>query len=216
MTYQHCRKVEDYAVFLDRDFEILFARHALPSPGLLQHVKWIKTCGTGVDHLISHPLTKSGIVFTAVRGIHAACVSELVFAFLLYFQRSLTKIKRYQRLRKWPLPIDLFHFFEHPVLEWQTLIVAGLGAIGRRVARLGRAFGMRVLGIKRLPEETQALRFQRGDEVDEVYGPDALKENVARANYLVLCLPLTPETYGLISREILGRMKTSTFGWSWT
>jgi len=62
-------------------------------------------------------------------------VSELVFAFILHFQRSLSKIQLYKSLRKWPAPAELFDFFEHPELDGQSLIVVGLGAIGRRVAR---------------------------------------------------------------------------------
>ena len=71
--------------------------------------------------------------------------------------------------------------------------MAGLGSIGGRVASLGKAFGMRVVGIKRNPE----------------HGLEALREIVSEADYLVLCLPLTPQTRGLIGRDVLDRMKSS-------
>ena len=210
VVYQLCRTAEDYGAFADQDFEILLSRYALPDRRVLPDLKWIQTFGAGVDHLTSHPLTRSGILFTTASGIHASCVSELVFAFILHFQRSLSKIQLYKSLRKWPAPAELFDFFEHPELDGQSLIVVGLGAIGRRVARLGKAFGMRVQAIKRFPESTPALRFGKNEyEVDEVHDLNALQEIVPQADYLVLCLPLTPDTRGLISREILDGMKSS-------
>lgn len=210
VTCRLCRTADDYAAFADQDIEILLSRYGLPDPRTLPHLKWIQTCGAGVDHLISHPLARSGVSFTTASGIHAACMSEVVFAFILHFQRSLAKIQLYQRLRKWPAPGELFDFFERPELEGQSLMVVGLGAVGRRIARIGKAFGMRMQGIKRNPESTPDLRFLKEEsEVDEVHGVDALKDIVSEADYLVLCLPLTPETRGLIGREILDRMKAS-------
>jgi phosphoglycerate dehydrogenase-like enzyme len=100
------------------------------------------------------------------------------------------KIHLYQRLRKWPAPAELFDFFERPELSGQTLVVAGSGAIGGRVAEVGKAFGMRVVGIRRS-------------------SPVALQDVVSEADYLVLCLPLTPQTRGLIGRDVLDRMKSS-------
>jgi phosphoglycerate dehydrogenase-like enzyme len=86
-----------------------------------------------------------------------------------------------------------------PELRGETLLIVGVGEIGREVARLASAFGMRVLGIKRCPEATPF--------VDEVYAPDRLDELAAEADGIVITLPLTDETEGLVSRRTIEALK---------
>jgi phosphoglycerate dehydrogenase-like enzyme len=192
------------------DTEVLLSRY-LPDCFTAKNLKWVQTFGAGVDHLRTHPLARRNVLFTTSSGIHAKAVSELVFAFLLYFQRSLGKIQQYSRLRKWPIPEDLYTFFDRPELSRQTLAVVGYGSIGREVSRLGTSFGLRVLGVRRNPERSLGLRFRAGspasDIVEGLYGMDRLLQVATEADYLVICLPLTSETRHCISRDVLRAMK---------
>jgi phosphoglycerate dehydrogenase-like enzyme len=79
-------------------------------------------------------------------------------------------------------------------LPGKTVLVVGFGEIGREVARLAQAFGMRVLAVKRAADDTAS-------------GPDRLDDFVAEADAVVVTLPLTEETRGLIGRDTIARMR---------
>jgi phosphoglycerate dehydrogenase-like enzyme len=202
VRFQLCRTEEDYRACADGDVEILLSRYRLPNSECFPNLKWVQTCGAGVDHVTCQALARTDVMFTTASGIHAECISEMVFAFILHFQRNFAKIDSYRRCRRWPEPAAIFEFFDRPELSQQTLVVVGFGAIGRRVAHIGKAFGMRVLAIQRRPEPDE--------NADEVHSPDSLAELAAIADYLVLSVPLTPATRGLIGRQVLDRMKSSS------
>ena len=79
-----------------------------------------------------------------------------------------------------------------PDLDTQTLVVLGVGAIGNEIARLARAIGLHVIGVRRSPRTD-------GDDVDEMVAPAELHSVLPKADWLVLACPLTPETRGIIS-----------------
>jgi phosphoglycerate dehydrogenase-like enzyme len=108
---------------------------------------------------------------------------------MLYFERGLSRSSEQQRRHEWQR-------FPAGELGRRTLGVVGVGSIGGRVAELGSAFGMDVLGLRRNPSEGHPA-------VDEMYGPDQLHEVLGRSDYIVLACPLTNETKGLIGSEEL-------------
>jgi len=89
-------------------------------------------------------------------------------------------------------------------LGGKTLLVIGLGAIGSRLARLAKAFDMRVIGVKRDPATG-------GDAADEVHGLGELKALLPQADFVLLTCPLTRETEKLIDAGALSCMKPSAF-----
>ncbi len=84
-------------------------------------------------------------------------------------------------------------------LATETLVVFGLGAIGREIARLGRALGLHVIGVRRSPRA-------EGDSVDEMVTPAALAEVLPRANWLALACPLTEKTRGVIDAAAIAAL----------
>jgi phosphoglycerate dehydrogenase-like enzyme len=213
LTLRPCETSEELAAHFDRKTEVLLTR-ILPDPATSPNLKWVQTCGAGIDHIVSHPLCKLPVRITTASGIHAESMSQLVFAFILYFQRSLRKIQNYQQLRKWVPLSDHYGFFERPSLLNQTLGIVGFGAIGQAVGRVGDAFGMRVLACRRHPSANFPLRFhtstRRYPQPSKVYGPESVSELAALSDYLVLCLPFTTETYHLIDEDLFGIMKPSS------
>ena len=203
-----CRTKEDFAQHLEPDTEVLLARYGLPDPDLAPQLKWVQTCGAGVDHLRGTAFTRTGILFTTASGIHAAGIAELVFAFMLFYQRSLGKMQQYRELRKWPTETEMFGFFERSGLSEQVLGVIGFGAIGREIGRVGAAFGMRVLGVRRNPQQTPRLRHLENQSYEaEVYGMDSLTDVASKSDFLVIALPLTGETQRCINSTVLDAMK---------
>ena len=111
-----------------------------------------------------------------------------------YFAKHVPELLRDQRANGWPSVRRPVH-----ELRGQTMLIVGLGEIGVETARLAKAFGMTVVGVKRAPSDVE--------HVDEVHGNDGLTELVSRADAIVVTLPITPETEGLLSAEVLAAVK---------
>jgi phosphoglycerate dehydrogenase-like enzyme len=128
------------------------------------------------------------VTVASASGVHGGTLAEWSFLGILAFAKELPRLQRDQRARRWP---------EHYALDelhGMTLLVLGTGAIGTEVARLGAAFGMRVVLVARSPRAG-------------VHGPEALSELVGDADAIVVTLPLTDETRGLVSRETFAQMR---------
>jgi len=132
----------------------------------------------------------------SVHNLHhnAAPAAELAFALLLAAAKFIVPLDRSLRANDWrprykPNP--------SPLLKGKTALILGYGAIGRRLARLCRAMDMRVLAVKRRPDT------ESDDLVDEIYTLDSLPRLLPRSHVLLLCLPHTPETEGVIGPQEL-------------
>lgn len=156
-------------------------------------VRWVQSLMAGVEDLLIPPLVESDVVFTSGGGTSAAPMAEFVFARILERAKRLRTLAELQAAREWK-PTWLGE------LAGRTLTVVGLGPIGRRVAELGRAFGMHVIGVRRRPEAGPG-------PCHEVVGTKALPSVLGRTDYLVLAPALTPETRGMIGAVELAAMK---------
>jgi phosphoglycerate dehydrogenase-like enzyme len=125
--------------------------------------------------------------------VNAVPLAEWSIFGLLAFAKGLPRLRRDAAERKWA-------HYPATELRGQTILVVGVGAIGLEVARLASAFGMRVVGVKRHADEQLP-------HVDALYPPDQLHEVVGDADSIVVTLPLTHETRGLIDREAIQRMR---------
>lgn len=126
----------------------------------------------------------------AVHNLHhnATATAEMAIALLLAAAKRLVPADRALRHGDWMARYDLNSVF---LLEGKTALILGQGAVGRRVANLCTGFGMRVIGIRRHPP---------GDGEGEVYAPEALQDLLPQADVLVVCLPLTSQTEGMIGK----------------
>ena len=154
---------------------------------------WIQTLSSGADFYDLDLIRQMGAVLTTVSGVHARPIAEHVLAAMLYFERDLRRIREQQRRREWQR-------FAPGELGGQTLGIVGVGSIGGRVAELGAAFGMNVLGQRRNPSKDHHA-------VDEMFGPDALHDLLGRSDYVVLACPLTEETRGLLGAPEFSSMR---------
>ncbi len=157
-------------------------------PGL----RWVHTISAGVDHLLFPELRESETILTNASGVFNVPIAETVMAYILAVVKRLPEFWARQRERRWEkLPLR--------ELRGLTVGIVGLGDIGAEVARLCRAFGMRVLGLRRHPAPS--------DAADEVMPPDRLHDLLARSDFVVIAVPLTAETRGMIGRAELAAMK---------
>ncbi len=160
-------------------------------------LKWIHSTAAGVDQLLYPEIGERGIILTASMGIHHQLV-EHIFAFLLALERRLHVAMRLQFQRKW----DRTHTVGDE-LAGKTLGILGLGTIGQQLVRKAQAFDMKVIGTKRTPTPIPG--------VDRVLPPDGLPQVLRESDAVVVALPLTPQTRGLIGERELQMMKPTAW-----
>jgi phosphoglycerate dehydrogenase-like enzyme len=174
---------------------------------LAPRLKWLQCSGAGVDGLQPTGLldVESKVIVTTAAGIHATTISEYVFGSMLMFNRSWPEMVRLQEKHVWPRSASWYNLGGRELMD-QTLGVIGLGSIGRRVAQLGRAFGMRVLATRR-----SASGQEQDPDVDQLYSMEQLHEVLRLSDYVVLAVPLTPQTEHLIGEAELRVMRPHAY-----
>jgi len=158
-------------------------------------VRWIHSISAGVDHLLFPELVSSDVVLTNGRGAYKRSLAEFVIAGALHFAKDFPRLERQRRDRLWGV-------YEMEELHGRTLGIVGYGEIGRATAGLARAFGMRVLALRR-----HAARSAGDALLDRVVPRERLGELMGESDYVVVAAALTPETRGLVDRAALAAMK---------
>jgi phosphoglycerate dehydrogenase-like enzyme len=128
-----------------------------------------------------------------IRGIDGVQFSEFAMGAILAWAKRFPHFFKVQQEKRWEIAMPL-------EISGMTLGILGLGAIGSEVARKAKAFGMRVLGIKR-------TMTPKPDFVDELWTPDRLPDLLSQSDFFVISTPSSPETFGLLSPEKLKLMK---------
>jgi phosphoglycerate dehydrogenase-like enzyme len=163
-------------------------------------LRWVQARNAGAGEQLRRALELSDeearrVAVTTSSGVHAGPLAEFALFGLLAFAKDLPKLLADQRERHWPPG-------QQPVgeLRDRTLLIVGLGAIGTETARLAQAFGMHVLAVKRDASGS-------APHVDELHPSDDLPELVGRADGIVITLPLTDATRGLLDADTLAAVK---------
>lgn len=167
------------------------------APGL----KWLHVTSAGVNRL-SEEIIKSDLFITNSSGVHPVPIAEHVFCFMLMFARALNVSYKNQLINKrWMRDFNILPVFE---LYGKTLLIAGLGRIGRRIAEIGKAFGMRVIGVVRNPNRKEQF-------TDLLLGGEDLDKGLKEADFVVNALPATYETHKLFNLSKFKKMKSSAY-----
>jgi phosphoglycerate dehydrogenase-like enzyme len=218
LSQQTCHNADEVATALAKhaNVEVLYT-FDLPANALelAPRLRWLQLHSAGANHLLDHPIMKSDVAITTVSGIHATPIAEYVFASILAYRWRVPLWTHCQREGRWPS--GRWGLYARPELRDSTLGIVGYGSIGREVGRIGQAFGMRVLALHRSAGRTKEgyTSERTGDAAGSIparfYGPDALHEMLSECDYVVVSVPLTPETVGLIGPEELKAMKSSAY-----
>lgn len=210
-----CRTPEEMLPYLAEP-EVLYTYHADFLPEQAPNLRWVQLSSAGVNHLLGKPIMKSDTIVTTSSGIHSVPIAEYVFGSILAFARKFPLALSFQQRGEWPR--DRWKHLLGRELRGSTIGIVGYGSIGREVGRLAKAFGMTVLASKRSPGEKHDAGYvlpDAGDpemqHADRVFGPAELQEMVAQCDYVVVALPLTPETEGIIDEGVLQAMKPTAY-----
>jgi glyoxylate/hydroxypyruvate reductase A len=161
-----------------------------------ERLRWLQAMGAGVDWAIV-PELPPGVILTRAPGVFGPWMAEYVIGWCSWVTQRVETYREAQRQRRW-----LDHVLPDR-LHGKTLAIVGLGDIGRDIARAARAFGMRVLGV------TRRGRLVR--EAERVYPVGQMARALRQADFVVVLLPLTPETHGIIGADAFAAMKPTAW-----
>jgi phosphoglycerate dehydrogenase-like enzyme len=158
-------------------------------------LRWLHMASAGVDPVLFPGLRESDVVLTNSRGVFDDAIAEYVLGVVLTFAKGFARSLDLQRESRW------LHRESERVAGRDALVV-GTGPIGRAIARLLRAAGMRVSG---------AGRRARQDDPDfgEVYDTAQLSRHLPWADYVIAVAPLTEQTKGMFDARAFAAMKPS-------
>ncbi|MGG3802454.1 D-2-hydroxyacid dehydrogenase [Metabacillus fastidiosus] len=192
----------DANIWLDhiKDAEIIvgwkkeIAEHAIQPNSQL---RWFQSWSAGINKLPLKSFKELNILLTGASGVHAYPVSETIFALMLALTRKIDTYVKNQREKKW------HHSGLSLEMHEKTVGIIGVGAIGKETAKIAKAFGMRVLGVRQ--------SGKREEYVDEMFKLGELDSIIPACDYIVITLPLTEETYHLFGGKQFQLMKKSAF-----
>lgn len=164
---------------------------------VLPSLRWIHTASAGVDHVLVPEVIERGIIVSNSAGVFEQPMAEYVLGLVLAQAKGFVATFQAQRDRRWS-------YRETLPVAGATMLVVGVGRIGRAVGALARAAGMRVVGVRRQPG-----RDRLG--LDDIVGVDELKRVASAADYLVLTVALTPATRGLVDRATIDVLPPSGY-----
>jgi len=179
------------------------------------HLAWVHSGAAGVGSSLTEAMRARDVIFTNSAGVHAPPIAETVLAMILHFLRGLDLAAPAQRRGVWSTAA--FYSEAAPVVELSnaTVGIVGFGGIGREVARRVASLGARVVASKRTTPtrvdeadlEPVAGGGALGGRIELVHGPEGLDALLAAGDVVVLAVPETEETRGLIDARALGLMR---------
>lgn len=167
-------------------------------------LRWIHSPAAAVHQLMYPELIRSSVILTNSTGIHGPVVAEHAIAVLLALAKRLPQAMQYQEKKTWSQD-QLWHERPRPrEVSDSTVLVIGMGGIGREFTTRAKALGMIVLGVR---ENTA----KGNDGADAVFSPAQLDDILPQADYVLLCTPVTPATTAIINTARLARMKPDSY-----
>ncbi|GBD11950.1 Putative 2-hydroxyacid dehydrogenase YoaD [bacterium HR23] len=162
-------------------------------------LRFLALCRHATNQVDLEGATQAGVVVVHTPARNAQAVAELAVGLMLALARRIPEASAYVAGGRWSNPLDAYHRFRGVELAGKTLGVVGLGNIGRRVARMGRALGMRVIASDPYAPPMRGIPLL------------PLEEVLAQADILTLHAPDTPETHHLLNAQRLALMKPTAF-----
>jgi phosphoglycerate dehydrogenase-like enzyme len=155
-------------------------------------LKLIQVAGAGIEHLLPLDWLPRHVALATASGVHAPKVREWAGMVLLMLHSHMPHFVTAQRAGLWSKA-----YSSH--IAGRRAVIAGTGAIGGAIAAAARSLGVHTIGVRQKVQPTRGF--------DEVVGPDAFPDEVSKADFVVLAMPLTDATRHIMNAELFARMK---------
>jgi phosphoglycerate dehydrogenase-like enzyme len=175
-------------------------------------LRWLQVLSAGVEHIIGEDLTwPPEITLTNARGAYATSIAQYTIAAILRVAEKVDRRREQQLAGRWPdgSEDDLLG----DAIRGRTLVIVGYGGIGREIARLAAAHGMRVIAVKANPTVLADDGFRApgtgdpdGTIPERIVGIESLRDVATQADYVSITLPITARSRGVVSAEVLAAL----------
>jgi phosphoglycerate dehydrogenase-like enzyme len=200
-----------------KQVEVLYTNRVLPKPEQAPRLRWIQFHWAGLDHALEEPiLHREGMSITSMSGASAPQMAEHAVMMMLAMGHHLPDVFVHQKRSDWPS--GRWDLFNPQELRGSTVGIVGYGSIGRQIARLLQVFGASVLATKRDVKHPEDIGYiidgtgdPGGDLVNRLYPPQALCSMLKECDYVVVTLPRTAATRGLLGTKELAELKPSAY-----
>lgn len=217
ITFNPATRAEEIPAEVWQRTEVLYTDILLPDLALVPNLKWVQFHYAGIDFIQgSDLLNRKELKITSMSGASAIQEGEYILLMLLALGHHIKPLMVNQEKAEWPT--DRWDRFSPVELTGATVGLVGYGSIGREVARLLRAFNVKVLAAKRdvmHPEDrgytVEGHGDPNGDCFDRLYPIEALISMLKECDYVVVTVPLTPQTRGLFGEEEFKAMKPGAY-----
>lgn len=167
-------------------------------------LRWIHSVAAGIGGLMIPSVLNSDVLITNARGIFSTVMAEHTMGMILTFSRRLLDSYRFQQRHQWAR--DQLWELQPRMgeISGKTLAIIGFGSIGIEIAKRARAFGMRILAVKKNP--ARGVEF-----ADQAFPLPQLQEALRQSDFVVLALPHTPETKHVMGEAQFQAMKPTAY-----
>jgi len=177
--------------------EVMLAWNAPPGTlSKMPKLRWIQALTVGIDNWLARPDLRQSLSLTCARGSHRVAMPENILGALFHLTKPYAQATIDQKDHRWVRHVSA-------PLAGKTLGILGLGTIGQELAKKASALELRVIGTKRTPGSLPG--------VEQVYGSGEIDAVLVQSDFVLLLLPLTPETDSLMNAARLKKMKPSAF-----
>ncbi|MBN1640026.1 MAG: D-2-hydroxyacid dehydrogenase [Anaerolineae bacterium] len=196
VTFAHCTTQAGLVAAI-ADADVYVGWLSPESFAAARQLKWVQSPSSGVNHFLDIPgFIASDVLLTSASGTHGACLAESALGMILAFTRGIRASILAQQRHAWqngairPTMVEL---------TGSTLGIVGFGAVGRALAKRAQAFDLRILA-------TDACPVDKPEYVAELWAPDRLPDLLRSSDYVVVTVPYTPQTVGMIGARELSLM----------
>jgi len=167
-------------------------------------LRWVHSTAAAVHGLMTPELQASEIIVTNARSVHGPVVAEHAMSLVFALAKRLPEAAKFQALRHWAQQ-EICETAPRPrELKDATMVIVGFGSIGTSLAKLARALGMRVVGVREHPEKGSGI-------ADAMYGFDDLNRALGEGDFVVLAIPVTEKTRRLMNAERFTHLKPDAY-----
>jgi phosphoglycerate dehydrogenase-like enzyme len=214
------RTGEDVDQALDPSVEILLTGLAPTRLEQAPALKWVQLNSAGINHVMQSPIyLRTDLALSTARGAYDVAAAEFAVGLMISLTRNFKLASELQREGKWCPNNERLNMFPNQELRGCTVGILGYGGIGQEIARLCNAFGMRTSALLRRNKKSSEARYRlpelrrlRPPSLEKVFDfPRGLNPLLKQSDFVVLTLPLTPETASMIDKAALAQMNKKAY-----